>query len=46
MLIHSDQFLHPRRCIDTYVLLLIQKGTLCITMDDALLHEPFKDTAL
>lgn len=34
MLIHSDQFLHPRRCIDTYVLLLIQKGTLCITMDD------------
>ena len=46
MLIHSDQFLHPRRCIDTYVLLLIQKGTLCITMDYALLHEPFKDTAL
>lgn len=34
MLIHSDQFLHPRRCIDTYVLLLIQQGTLCITMDD------------
>lgn len=34
MLIHSDQFLHPRRCIDTYVLLLIQQGTLCITMDN------------
>ena len=33
MLIHSDQFLHPRRSIDTYVLLLILHGTLFITMD-------------
>lgn len=34
MLINQDHFLHPDRTIDTYVLILVQEGTLHIAMDD------------
>lgn len=34
MLDSPDQFMHPRRCIDTYVLIIVQTGTLYITMAD------------
>lgn len=34
MLVSDDQFLHMNRCIDTYVLILVIKGTLYITMDN------------
>lgn len=34
MLDSPDQFIHPRRCIDTYVLIIVQTGTLYITMAD------------
>lgn len=34
MLVSKDQFLHMNRLIDTYVLILVVKGTLYITMDN------------
>lgn len=33
-LISKDGFVHPRRILDTYVLLLVKEGTLCITQSN------------
>ena len=33
-LLSKDGFVHPRRILDTYVLLLVKEGTLCITQSD------------